>query len=128
MRFPAVIACSAVNAVASRIGLRVASHASCGLRPRFTSLLCTSAKLTVLLVATLSSCGVSLSAPGSRLSTARSTEASRTILFISGGLAPFCNQLIDQRRAWLHMPTDKALRSLDAPFQRGDPQLVIFDP
>jgi hypothetical protein len=69
-----------------------------------------------------------LSSPGSRLSTARSTEASRTILFISGRLAPFCNQLIDQRRTWFNVLADEPLRSLDAAFQRGDPQLVIFDP
>src|SRR5215470_13451554 len=128
MRFPAVMACSTVNGVTSRIGLRVASHASSGVRPRFTSLLCTSARLTVLLVATFSSCGVSFSAPDSRLSTARSAEASRTILFIPGRLAPFGDQLIYQRRTWFHVLADKFLRSLKAAFQRGDPQLVILDP
>ena len=95
IRPPAVLACSAVKAIASRMGLRVASHASSGLSPRATSLLCTSARLTVLLVALLSSWGVSLSAPGSRLSTARSAEASNTILFIPGCLMSFGNQLVN---------------------------------
>src|SRR5215469_13499136 len=47
-RSPAVLAWSGVKAIASRIGLRVASQASRGLIPLSTSLLCTSARLTVL--------------------------------------------------------------------------------
>src|ERR1700675_1772585 len=96
IRFPAAFACSAVKAVASRTGLSVASHASPGVSPRLTSLPCTSARLTVLLVAVLNISGVSLSAPGSRFSTASRAEASRTILFIPSRLAPFVNQLVDE--------------------------------
>src|SRR5260370_6294982 len=126
-RLPALLACSAVKDTASRIGLSVASQASSGLRPRLTSLLCTSARLTVLLAAVLNNWGVSLSAPGSRLSTARSAEASSTILFIARGLAPFGDQLVSQRYAWFHMFSDKALGPLQTAFQRRDAQFIILD-
>src|SRR5882724_8935546 len=125
IRFPAVSACSAVKAVTSRMGLSVASHASPGASPRLTSLPCTSARLTVLLVAVLNISGVSLSAPGSRFSTASRAEASRTILFIPSRLAPFVNQLVDEGCTSLHMFPDKALSALDTAFQRRDPQFVI---
>jgi hypothetical protein len=82
--------------------------------------------LTVLLVAVLNISGVSLSAPGSRFSTASRAEASSTILFIASRLAPFGNQLVDEGRTSLHMRPDKALSSLDAAFQRRDPQFVIL--
>src|SRR5260370_3459725 len=127
MRLPAFLACSAVKDTASRIGLSAASHASPGLMPRLTSLLCTSARLTVLLAAVLNRRGVSLSAPGSRFSTARSAEASSTILFIAGRLAPFGDQLVSQRYASFHVPSDKSLGPLDTPLQRCDAQLIIFD-
>src|SRR2546429_8842106 len=51
IRSPAILACSAVKGAASRIGLSVACQASRGLRPRSTNLACTSARLTVLLMA-----------------------------------------------------------------------------
>jgi len=82
--------------------------------------------LTVLLVAVLNISGVSLSAPGSRFSTASTAEASRTILFIPSRLAPFGNQLVDEGRTSLHMLPDKALSALDAAFHRRDPQFVIL--
>jgi len=52
---PVSLACSEVKATASRMGLSVASHASSALRPRPTSLPCTSARLTVLVAAALNS-------------------------------------------------------------------------
>src|SRR5579863_4205168 len=109
------------------MGLMLASQASSGLIPRLTSLLCTSARLTVLLMAALNSWGVSLSAPGSRLSTARSAEASSTILFTFRGLTALRNQLVHQRGAWFYMPPDKLLCPLDAPLKGRDAQFVVFN-
>ncbi len=112
IRFPAASACSAVKAVASRMGLSVASHASPGASPMLTSLPCTSARLTVLLVAVLNISEVSLSAPGSRFSTASRAEASRTILFIPSRLAPFGNQLVSRpANAAEHSPVPSTNRS-----------------
>src|SRR5437899_5835242 len=92
------------------MGLSVAAHASRGASPMLTSFPCTSARLTVLLVAVLNISGVSLSAPGSRFSTASTAEASRTILFIPSRLAPFGNQLVDEGHTSLHMLDRKSTR------------------
>jgi hypothetical protein len=83
--------------------------------------------LTVLLVALLSSWGVSLSTPASPFSTARSAEASNAILLIAGGPSPFGEQFVDQGAARFHMLADKTLRPLEAAFQSRDSQLVILD-
>jgi len=49
------------------------------------------------------------------------------ILFTLGGLAPFGNQLVDQRRTWFYMLPHKLLGALDAPLQSRDSQFVVFD-
>src|SRR5215472_18056210 len=123
-RSPAVLAWSGVKAIASRIGLRVASQASRGLIPLSTSLLCTSARLTVLLTPLLSNSGVNFSAPDSRFSTVSSAEASRTILFTLGCLAALRNQFVDQRGARFHVLANKPLRSLEPALPGGDPQFI----
>jgi hypothetical protein len=41
-------------------------------------------------------------------------------------LAPFSNQLVNEGGAWFYMLPDETLRSLDASFQRRDPEFVIF--
>src|SRR5690348_8248319 len=112
--------------MASRIGLRVASQASREFNPRSTSLLCTSARFTVLLTAVLRSSGVNLSAPDSPFSTASSAEASKTILFTLGCPAALRDQLVNQRGTRPYMLADKPLRPLDPAFQGSDAQFVIF--
>jgi hypothetical protein len=44
-----------------------------------------------------------------------------------GGLAAFGNEFVGQRPSGFYVPPDAALRSLDAAFQRRDPQFVILD-
>src|SRR5579862_9882973 len=110
------------------MALSAASQASSGSMPRLINLLCTSARLTVLALAVRRSCGVSLSAPGSRLSRASSAEASSTILLTLGGLAPFGNELVHQRSTRLHVPPDQLLGAFDATLQSGDSQLIVFNP
>jgi len=83
--------------------------------------------LTVLQVALLNSSGVSLSAPGSLLSSARTAEASSTTLLMFGCLAAFGNEFAGQRPAGFYVSPDAPLRPLDAPFQRRDSQFVILD-
>src|SRR6266403_584013 len=127
-RLPAIFACSSVKGIASRMGLSVFSHASSGLTPSLTSLVCTSARLTVLLVAMLNSSGGSLSAPGSWLSNASNTEESSTILLTLGGLAAFRNEFVNQRPAGFYISPDTLLGSLKTAFQGCNPQFVVFDP
>src|SRR5208282_2955750 len=107
---------------ASRMGLRVSSHASWGLPPSLTSLVWTSARLTVLQVASLNSSGVSVSEPGSLLSNASTAEASSTTLLMFGCLAAFGNEFAGQRPAGPYVPLDALLRALDTPFEGRDPQ------
>jgi hypothetical protein len=57
---------------------------------------------------------------------ASKAEASSTILFIPSRLPPFGNQLADEGRTSFHMLSDKALSSLNAAFQRRDPQFIIL--
>src|SRR5882672_8864722 len=95
-RLPAIFACSAVNGIASWMGLIVFAHASSGVAPLLTSLVCTSARLTVLLAALLSRFRVSLSAPRSLLITASTAEESSTTLLMLGGLAAFGNQFVHE--------------------------------
>src|SRR5882757_9349970 len=95
-RLPAIFACSSVNGIASLTGLIVFAHASSAVAPRLTSLVCTSARLTVLLAALLNSFRVNFSAPGSLLSTASTAEESSTTLLMLGGLAAFSNQFVDE--------------------------------
>jgi hypothetical protein len=45
-----------------------------------------------------------------------------------GRLAPFGNQLVNDRLAWPDMLPHQPLSSLDALFQRGDSQFVAFHP
>src|SRR5450631_585318 len=74
----------------------------------------------------LNNCGVSLSAPGSRFSIAKSADASSTILLTLGRLAPFSDQLIDERDSGLDVLSYMPLCPLDATFHGGDPQFVLF--
>jgi len=83
-------------------------HASSGSTPPRTSLPWTSARFTALTVAAFRSRGVNFSAPGSLLRTANSAEASSTMLLTLGGLAPFRDQLVDQRRTGFHIPSYKS--------------------
>src|ERR1039458_5602782 len=75
----------------------------------------------------LNNWGVSLSAPGSRLSMAKSADASSTILLTLGRLAPFSDQLIDERDSGLDVLSYMPLRPLDAAFHGRDPQFVLFN-
>src|SRR5271166_4202006 len=112
------------------MGLVASSHASSGVHPRLTNLVCTSAKLTVLATATASSSGVSLSYPGSRLMSARIADASSTTLFLfmSGCYATLGQQFVNQRRAGFHIMPGALLRPLDAALLSRDAQFVVLDP
>src|SRR5271165_1746976 len=127
-RPPAILACSSVKGRASRMGLVASSHASSEVHPRLTSLVCTSARLTVPPTARASSSGVSFSYPASRLMTTRMADASSTILFMLGCLAAFGEQFINQRRAGVYIMPGAPLRPLNTALLRRDSQFVVVDP
>src|ERR1700686_2388910 len=127
-RSPAIFACVSVNGAASRMRLSASSHASSGLPPSLTSLVCTSARFTVLLVALLNSSGVRASEPGSLFNNASRTEASKTALLTLCRLAAFCDQFVSQRPAGFYVAPNAPLGLLEAPLQRRDPQFIFFDP
>jgi len=88
-----------------------------GIAPSLRSFVCTSAKLTVLLVASFRSSGVSLSAPGSLLRTASKADASSTTLFTASSLTTASNQFIDQRPARFHVLANATSRLLQTMFE-----------
>src|SRR5712671_696903 len=112
----------------SRTGLVAASQAWPEVHPRLTNLACTSARFTVLATACARRSGVSFSAPASEPITARSTEASRTNLFMLGSLAAFRKQFFNQRGARLQILLRAPLRPLDTALLGRDSQFVVLDP
>jgi hypothetical protein len=50
------------------------------------------------------------------------------ILVIPGSLTPLREQLSDQGSTGLQVALSTALRALDAPLLRGDPQFIVSDP
>src|ERR1700733_8350033 len=94
MRVPAILSCSAVNGSTSGVGHTQRAQDSSGSPPSLTKMVCTSARLTALVVARLSNSGVSFPEPGSSLSRARMAEASSTTLFKQGCPASFRNQFV----------------------------------
>src|SRR5438034_2231877 len=122
MRLPTSCACTAVNGAASRTGVRMSSQVSSGLLPSLTSLLCTSARLTVLIIELLNSSTVSFSAPGSLFSTASKAEASSTAMLLTlACLAAFGDQFVHQRPARLYISPDALPGPFEPAFQSCDP-------